>query len=171
MSLLDVIRKDLEVNKNNRKGQFIVFCYRVSSYIVKSKNPFIRILGFPFVKFYDWTVNWVMGVEIPTKMLVGPGLQVWHGVGLIINPHAVIGKNVLLRHSTTIGNKYEGSKCPVIGDNVNIGAHCVIIGDVMIGDNVIIGAGTIVTKSIPANTIAYGNPMILKPSFPVTSYQ
>lgn len=45
-----------------------------------------------------------------------------------------------------------------IGNNVWIGGNVVIKPNVTIGDNVVIGAGSVVTKDIPANTIAAGNP-------------
>jgi len=45
-----------------------------------------------------------------------------------------------------------------IGNNVWIGGNSVILPGVTIGDNTIIGAGSVVTKSIPANVIAAGNP-------------
>ena len=38
------------------------------------------------------------------------------------------------------------------------GAHSVVLPGVTIGDNAVIGAGSIVTKDIPANTVAVGNP-------------
>jgi serine acetyltransferase len=59
-----------------------------------------------------------------------------------------------------LGNKYEGDKSsrPTIGDNVSLGANVVIIGDIVIGDNVIVGAGSVVTKSVPNNSVVVGNP-------------
>lgn len=45
-----------------------------------------------------------------------------------------------------------------IGKNCWIGAGVVIVPGIMIGDNVVIGAGSIVTKNIPSNTVAVGNP-------------
>lgn len=45
-----------------------------------------------------------------------------------------------------------------IGNNVWIGAHSVVLPGVTIGDNAVIGAGSIVTRDIPANTVAVGNP-------------
>ena len=49
-------------------------------------------------------------------------------------------------------------KKPIIGDNVKLYTNCTIIGDITIGDNSIIGAGAVVTKSIPKNSVAVGNP-------------
>lgn len=46
----------------------------------------------------------------------------------------------------------------IIGKNVWIGSHSVILPGVVIGDNVIIGAGAVVTKDIPANHIVAGVP-------------
>ncbi|MGN0527915.1 MAG: sugar O-acetyltransferase [Eubacterium sp.] len=45
-----------------------------------------------------------------------------------------------------------------IGRNCWIGAGAVIVPGVTIGDNVVIGAGSVVTKDIPSNTVAVGNP-------------
>ena len=46
----------------------------------------------------------------------------------------------------------------VVGNNVWIGGGAIIMPGVKIGDNVVIGAGSVVTKDIPSNKIAYGNP-------------
>lgn len=45
-----------------------------------------------------------------------------------------------------------------IGDNVWIGGGAILLPGVTIGDNVVIGAGSVVTKDIPSNTVAFGNP-------------
>lgn len=45
-----------------------------------------------------------------------------------------------------------------IGNNVWIGGHVCVLPGVTIGDNAVIGAGSIVTKDIPANSLAVGNP-------------
>lgn len=51
-----------------------------------------------------------------------------------------------------------------IGSNVWIGANAVVLPGVTIGDNTVIGAGSVVTKDIPANVIAVGNPCrVLRP--------
>lgn len=50
------------------------------------------------------------------------------------------------------------TKPVIIGDNVWIGGGVIILPGVTIGNNVVIGAGSVVTKDIPDNKIAYGNP-------------
>lgn len=54
----------------------------------------------------------------------------------------------------------EGTKSApvVIEDDVWVGAHCIILKGVTIGARSIIGAGSVVTKSIPADCVAAGNP-------------
>ena len=49
----------------------------------------------------------------------------------------------------------------VIGDNVWIGGGAIILPGVTIGSNVVIGAGSVVTRDIPDNTVAYGNPCLV----------
>lgn len=61
-------------------------------------------------------------------------------------------------HNLSDYDKHEKSDPIRIGSNVWIGANCVLLPGIQIGDNVIIGAGSIVTKSIPSNSIAVGNP-------------
>lgn len=101
----------------------------------------------------------LLGVDIPKRLKVGKNFMVYHPVGIVINEGTVIGDNCKIRQNTTIGNKVGGTEqCPVIGNNVDIGANSVIIGNIKIGDNVIIGAGSVVVKDIPDNVVVAGNP-------------
>ena len=52
----------------------------------------------------------------------------------------------------------ESAKPIKVGNNVWIGGNVTVIGGVTIGDNAVIGAGSVVTKDIPANCVAAGNP-------------
>ncbi|AXU27691.1 TPA: sugar O-acetyltransferase [Clostridioides difficile] len=96
---------------------------------------------------------------------------------IIIGDNALIALNVpnvqiyTAFHPTNAGDRFGNAKedgsfefcktqtAPVtIGDNVWIGGGAIIMPGVTIGDNVVIGAGSVVTKDIPSNMIAYGNP-------------
>ncbi|WP_419181640.1 serine O-acetyltransferase [Novosphingobium mangrovi (ex Huang et al. 2023)] len=57
-----------------------------------------------------------------------------------------------MKHTT------DGPKVPRIGNNVDIGAHAIILGDIVIGDNCTIGAGAVVVKDVPAGSTVVGNP-------------
>lgn len=70
------------------------------------------------------------------------------------------GANTLITDSDWhLDDPRAGSpKSVVIGDNVWLGEGCKILKGVTIGENSVIGAGAVVTRSIPANVIAGGNP-------------
>ncbi|HBO38687.1 MAG TPA: hypothetical protein DD638_08465, partial [Pasteurellaceae bacterium] len=61
-------------------------------------------------------------------------------------------------HPAARNTAYEYGIPVEIGNNVWIGGNVVILGGVTIGDNVVVGAGSVVTKNIPANSLAVGNP-------------
>ena len=79
-----------------------------------------------------------------------------------------IGDGSLIGHNTTIAtlnHDFNPDKranlhpSPVkIGKNVWIGSDCTILPGVEIGDGAVIGAGSVVTKNVPANSIAVGSP-------------
>ena len=55
-------------------------------------------------------------------------------------------------------DKLEAAQPIVIGDNVWLGGGVIVLPGVTIGENSVIGAGAVVTKDIPANVVAVGNP-------------
>lgn len=55
----------------------------------------------------------------------------------------------------------KNGKTPTIGNNVVVSCGASILGDCVIGDNVIIGAGCVVVKSVPANCTIIGNPAVI----------
>ena len=61
-------------------------------------------------------------------------------------------------HPESRNSGYEYGIDITIGDNVWIGGNVIVCPGVTIGNNVVIGAGSIVTKDIPNNVIAVGNP-------------
>jgi acetyltransferase-like isoleucine patch superfamily enzyme len=95
-----------------------------------------------------------------------------------IHPECVsIGDNSTIGFRTTIyAHTYFGRRKPsirgnvIIGKNVFIGPHCLILPNVTIGDNAVIKGGSVITHSIPANTM-WGPPsaqMIARVTVPLT---
>ena len=98
---------------------------------------------------------------------------------LVDDTHIWIGDSVMIGPNVTIATaahpilpalrkKAAQYNLPVrIGDNVWIGAGAIILPGVTIGENSVIGAGSVVTKDIPANVVAVGNPCrVLRPIGP-----
>lgn len=54
--------------------------------------------------------------------------------------------------------KWEAAEPITIGDNVWLGGGVIVLGGVTIGDNTVVGAGAVVTRDLPANVVAVGNP-------------
>lgn len=146
----------LKLYKSNFRGLFFILCFRVAHCV--SKYGVTKICLFPIWVLYRLIFNWLLGIEIGQDATIGRNFVLWHGTGTVINPTAVIGDNVTMRHCTTIGSSKSGGGAPTIGNNVDIGCNVVIIGEITIGDNVVIGAGSVVTKSIPSNVVVVGNP-------------
>ncbi len=82
--------------------------------------------------------------------------------GIIIGDGCLIGHNVILatlNHDINPKTRASLNPAPItLGKNVWLGAGVTVLGGVTIGDNSIVGAGSIVTKDIPPNCIAYGSP-------------
>jgi len=84
---------------------------------------------------------------------IGPNVQIY-AVGHPVDPNVRLNNNLGETLST-----WKTMSAPVtIGKNVWIGGGSVILPGVTIGDNTTIGAGSVVSKSIPANCLAVGNP-------------
>lgn len=83
---------------------------------------------------------------------------------IYVGDHVMLGPNVTISAGThpvapELREKGMQYNLPVrIGNNVWIGSGAQILPGVTIGDNSVIGAGSVVTKDIPANVVAVGNP-------------
>ncbi len=93
------------------------------------------------------------------------------GNSIVIGEGTIIGAGALIMDNdfhAPFGEwewtvEYQTNSRPIrIGRGVFIGTRAIILKGVTIGDRAIIGAGAVVTKNVPANSIAAGNPAIVK---------
>ncbi len=108
-------------------------------------------------------------VAVGKYVSIGEGTYANMNLTLIDDWEITIGKNVLIGPNVTlcttghaIHPEHRGDgmySFPItVGDNVWLGANVIVLPGVTIGENSVIGAGSVVTKDIPANVIAFGSP-------------
>lgn len=104
-------------------------------------------------------VRILFSADVPPQMQIGRGTVFPHdALGCVFHPNVKIGKNCKILHGVTMGGRAGHKGLPIIGDNVVIGTHAQIVGNVRIGNNSIVGAGAIVTHDVPDNVVVVGNP-------------
>lgn len=95
--------------------------------------------------------------------LIAPGVRISAAQSIRIGDNCMLAANVVISDSDWHGiyNRIRPFRCtkPVtIGNNVWLGERVIVTKGVCIGENSVIGAGAVVSKDIPANCIAAGNP-------------
>ena len=122
-----------------------------------SKNKLLqKIAGNLLEKFYCCEINCT---EISKSVLFAHHARCCTIVAAKICDNVVIFQNVTIGANlkfNKISNEWENIGNPVICKNVVIADGAKIFGPVQIGENTVVAAGAIITKNIPADSIAYG---------------
>lgn len=132
---------------------FLNPCYKITTRYRKCKLFSSSKILKPIYIFERLIYNHVCikyGCDIPSHVEIGPGFRMDHPHGVVINSKVRIGSNFTIKSGAVIGANDKG--IPVIGDNVLIGVHALIIGPVKLGNDVKVGAGAIVVHDIPDNS-------------------
>ncbi len=110
--------------------------------------------------FFQNRVSVKFGVDIHPAARLGHGLMLDHATGLVIGETAVVGNNVSILQSVTLGGtgKDEGDRHPKIGDGVLISAGAKILGNIRVGEGAKVGAGSVVLEEVPPHTTVAGVP-------------
>lgn len=89
---------------------------------------------------------------------IGSGFTITHFNGIFVHAKS-IGKNCSIRQDVTIGADHiPNGSIPTIGDNVEFGAGCKVLGGITVGNNVVIGANAVVVHDVPDNCVVAGIP-------------
>lgn len=113
-------------------------------------EPFHCDYGYNIEIGENFFANYNLTILDVGKVVIGDNAQIAPNVSIYTAGHPV--------HPESRNSGYEYGIPITIGDNVWIGGSSVILPGVTIGNNVVIGAGSVVTKDIPDNVIAVGNP-------------
>jgi serine O-acetyltransferase len=100
------------------------------------------------------------GVDIHPAARFGHGVMLDHGTGLVVGETAVVGNQVSILQSVTLGGtgKEDGDRHPKIGDGVLISAGAKILGNINVGEGAKVGAGSVVLNDVPPHTTVAGVP-------------
>lgn len=110
--------------------------------------------------FFQSRISTKFGVDIHPAAKMGHGILLDHATGLVIGETAVVGNNVSILQSVTLGGtgKDEGDRHPKIGDGVLISAGAKILGNIRVGEGAKVGAGSVVLDDVPPHTTVAGVP-------------
>lgn len=119
--------------------------------------------GWPrLAKFAAFVNFFVFGIEVPSRLEIGPGLVLAHTQGTVLGG-ASIGSNATIFHQVTLGGRvadfgYDLKLRPVIEDDVTISTGAKILGAVTVGKGSTIGANAVVLSDVPPGSLAVGVP-------------
>ena len=110
--------------------------------------------------FIQMRTSEVFGVDIHPGARVGQGIMIDHAHSIVIGETAVVGDNVSMLHSVTLGGtgKEDGDRHPKIGDGVLIGAGAAVLGNISVGHCSRIAAGSVVLHDVPPCKTVAGVP-------------
>lgn len=163
------IADDPENERLHRRGVQLADAYHCASVAAdpSARSLLIDLLGtlgegahINAPLFVDYGEN----IHVGARTFVNYNLTALDVATITIGEDCQIGPNVQLLTPThpidpqPRRDKLEAAAPIVIGDNVWLGGGVIVCPGVSIGDNSVIGAGAVVTKDIPANVVAVGNP-------------
>lgn len=110
--------------------------------------------------FFQMRVSEVFGIDIHPAARIGKGLMIDHAHSIVIGETAVVGDNVSMLHSVTLGGtgKEDDDRHPKIADGVLIGAGAKVLGNIHVGHCSRIAAGSVVLEDIPPMKTVAGVP-------------
>ena len=110
--------------------------------------------------FIQMRVSEVFGVDIHPGAQLGRGVMIDHAHSIVIGETAVVGDNVSMLHSVTLGGtgKEDGDRHPKIESGVLIGAGAKVLGNITVGHCSRIAAGSVVLEAVPPMKTVAGVP-------------
>jgi len=137
----------------NYPGLHAVWLHRISHRLWKWKLTWLA-------RFLSNISRFITGIEIHPGAVLGRRVFIDHGMGVVIGETAIVGNDVTLYHSVTLGGTSwtPGKRHPTLKDHVVVGAGAKVLGPIEIGEHARIGSNSVVVKDVPANATCVGIP-------------
>lgn len=130
----------------------VVNYYRLANWLYRHHVPIIP-------EIMDYFIRLIFSCWLPHTVCVGRNFVLGYGgLGVVIHSDVEIGDDVHIDQGVTIGGSGTKFGVPKIESKVYIGAGAKILGPITIGSGSIIGANSVVTKDVPARSLAAGVP-------------
>lgn len=135
------------------KGFQAIQAYRVGHWLWQQDR---RDLSY----FFQMRVSEIFGVDVHPAAQIGRGIMIDHAHSIVIGETAVVGDNVSMLHSVTLGGtgKEDDDRHPKIEDGVLIGAGAKVLGNITVGHCSRIAAGSVVLEPVPPMKTVAGVP-------------
>ncbi|WP_341366339.1 serine O-acetyltransferase [Yoonia sp. BS5-3] len=135
------------------KGFQAIQSYRLGNWLWRSGK---RDLAY----FVQMRVSEMFGVDIHPAAQIGQGIMIDHAHSIVVGETAVVGDNVSMLHSVTLGGtgKEDDDRHPKIGNGVLIGAGAKVLGNIRVGHCSRIAAGSVVLEEVPPMKTVAGVP-------------
>jgi len=135
------------------KGYQAVQAYRIGHWLWKQGR-------YDLAYFIQMRTSEIFGIDIHPAARIGKGIMIDHAHSIVIGETAVVGDNVSMLHSVTLGGtgKEEEDRHPKIGDGVLIGAGAKVLGNIKVGHCSRIAAGSVVLEEVPPCSTVAGVP-------------
>lgn len=165
-TLMSEVRQDWVHNRGRRKSQVVLVMFRLANLTYQGRGV-PGLAGRIYIGMYKVMTNWFMGVELPPEIQVGAHLRLFHPHAIVVHPDTRMGDRCTLRQCVTIGNieRPDGpSGAPRLGNDVDLGAGAIVLGERHIGDGATVGAGAVVVHDVESGAVVVGNPARPVPS-------
>ena len=110
--------------------------------------------------FIQMRTSEAFGVDIHPAARIGRGLMIDHAHSIVIGETAIVGDDVSMLHSVTLGGtgKDDAQRHPTIGNSVLIGAGAKVLGNFKVGNCSRVAAGSVVLQEVPPCKTVAGVP-------------
>jgi serine O-acetyltransferase len=157
--MLKELREDYQRHGNSLRNPafWLLLTYRIGRAGTHAPAPAKKAISAVYALLLTGS-EFMLGSTLNRETQIGERLHIIHAEGIRIAPDAIIGDRVGIMQNVVIGTTPDRPGCPVIGNDVFIGAGAKILGPVKIGDRARIAANSLVIGDVPEGCTAVGVP-------------